>query len=353
MRIIHADSVNHALHDGAMHLARFGVPGDSRNGPVLVSPYPVVTVYNRPERRVLVCAERDANPFFHLFESIWMLAGRNDVAFPAKFVGAMKQYSDDDETLHGAYGHRWRNHFGYDQLQMLIAELRANPETRRAVLSMWDGNHRSDASDLHVAANGGKDVPCNTHAYFDTLGGKLNMTVLCRSNDIIFGAYGANAVHFSILLEFVAAAVGLPMGVYRQFSNNFHAYTDLYTRLFDEVGPTALARLAKASSSSDIYLNGSVKEITPLLQPEESATQFLMDCEAFCHHVIAETVTGQKFASEFFNYVVLPMFETWAAWKNKDYSEAKHLSLQIRADDWRIGAQEWLAIREARRNEEK
>lgn len=361
MRVINVYSVNHALNQGCFHLHGFGIESESRNGPVIVSPMPVMTIYNKPRNRVLINEDRDANPFFHLFESLWMLAGRNDVAFPATFVDSMKQYSDDGETLHGAYGHRWRHHFGYDQLEMVVSELKKDPNTRRAVLSMWDGNHRSSSSDLHVAAVGGKDVPCNTHAYFDTIDGKLNMTVCCRSNDMIFGAYGANAVHFSILLEYVAAATGLPLGVYRQFSNNFHAYTELYTRLFAGTMPkAALSELGKSVARSCPYaihssvaLDYRVPVLTPmsLMSSGESASEFLEDCEEFCRIVLSGSVTA--FKSSFFRHVVVPMFAVWQTWKNKEYSEAKHLTLQIRADDWRLAAQSWLSIREARRNEEK
>jgi hypothetical protein len=47
---------------------------------VLVSQTPVVTCYSAPTQRVLFSPMRDANPFFHLMEALWMLAGRDDVA---------------------------------------------------------------------------------------------------------------------------------------------------------------------------------------------------------------------------------------------------------------------------------
>ena len=50
------------------------------------------------------------------------------------------------------------------------------------------------------------------------------MTVCNRSNDMIWGAYGANAVHMSILMEYVAVAVNAPMGSYYQISDSFHIY---------------------------------------------------------------------------------------------------------------------------------
>lgn len=357
MRVIVANSVNEALATGLLHLNLFALEEPSRNGPVLVSRVPVMTLYAAPNRRVLINEHRDANPFFHLFESLWMLAGRNDLAFPATFVKDFGKFSDDGKTLWGAYGYRWRHYFGYDQLETIVEELKRDPTTRRAVLSMWDGGVFTTGQgingDLAQAMSGGKDVPCNTHAYFDTIGGKLNMTVCCRSNDIILGAYGANAVHFSVLLEYVAAATGLPMGMYRQFSNNFHAYTELYPAILP--GRSYLSTLATSVRLSDPYgrqghmamsFDNPVITPMPLVAAGEEAAEFLQDCEWFCDHF-----TENNFQTRFFSFVVCPMYQTWLAWKDGNYEDAKHLALQIRADDWRLAAQSWLSIREQRRQE--
>lgn len=344
---IGARSVNDALYQGLYHLSVFGLREESRNGDVLVSPMPVITTYEAPRNRVLLNSKRDANPFFHLFESLWMLAGRNDLAFPQKFVSTFGQFSDDGETLHGAYGYRWREYFGYDQLQFIIEELRADPNTRRCVLQMWDPN-----DDLHKAFQGGKDVPCNTAAYFDTIDGKLNMTVTCRSNDAVLGAAGANAVHFSILLEYMAAMTGIPMGEYRQFSNNYHLYTKLYPSL-PLPDKAAIQGLADSVNASCIYSTAgtlrsrdfTVKVNTPHLIHLGEEQCWHEDLQAFMDDFDVE-----DFETRFFKGVVGPMFQTWSAWKEKDFEEADHRTLSIRADDWRSAAQDWLNVRKERRN---
>ena len=50
----------------------------------------------------------------------------------------MEEYSDDGITLQGAYGFRWREHFGGDQLSVIIERLRNDNTDRRCVLQMWD-----------------------------------------------------------------------------------------------------------------------------------------------------------------------------------------------------------------------
>jgi hypothetical protein len=63
---------------------------------------PVMLHYERPTERVLFNKARDANPFFHLYEALWMLAGRNDVAPLAYYVKDMARFSDDGKTFNGA-----------------------------------------------------------------------------------------------------------------------------------------------------------------------------------------------------------------------------------------------------------
>ena len=98
--------------------------------------------------------------------------------------------------------------------------LRADPDSRRAVLQIWDAE-----ADLGVPS---KDIACNTQAMFKVRGGQLNMLVSNRSNDIVWGCYGANAVQFSMLLEYMAARIGVAPGTYRQVSDSFHAYHDTW-----------------------------------------------------------------------------------------------------------------------------
>jgi thymidylate synthase len=217
-------NVNEIYPEALWKMRLFGQVDSSRNGMVMRIPGPVVTTYKKPKERMLLDPVRDANPFFHIFEGVWMLAGRNDVGWISAFNHNIVQFSDDGIKFNGAYGHRWRNHFGYDQLNWIISHLRADDHSRRAVLQMFD-----PTTDSGWVAGGSKDIPCNTSVYFDVIHGKfdkkyLNMSVTNRSNDMIWGCYGANVVHMSMLQEYLADCLGIEVGTYTQFSNNFHIY---------------------------------------------------------------------------------------------------------------------------------
>lgn len=221
MHTITPTSPDEALYLSLHALAEYHVYSESRNGPVLRFPGLVVTEWKNPMQRISWSPVRDANPFLHYIEAFWMLAGRNDVALVAKLAANMQNYSDDGATLFGAYGYRWRKHFGQDQILKIINELKRDPTSRRCVLQMWDGD-----IELDRALGGGRDVCCNHAITFDPCDGVLNMTVSNRSNDLVWGAYGANVVHMSILHEYVAAQTGLQLGTYFQCSSNLHLYLE-------------------------------------------------------------------------------------------------------------------------------
>lgn len=360
MIVNNARTVSEALFNGLHIINLRGIVKPSRVGDVLVSKSPIMTTYVEPTNRVLFSPIRDANPFFHVMETLWMLAGRNDLPWLTRFNKKFEAYSDDGGlTQPGAYGYRWRNYFGHDQLMDVILELRQNLDSRRVVLAMWDGgaygtwaggvdaeHPHSQPGDSYAAQMGSADVPCNTHAYFDTIDGRLNMTVCCRSNDIIWGAYGANAVHFSFLLEFIASATNIPMGVYRQFSNNFHLYTNVVPK--EELMP--LARNVEASdrylmNEGPQYLNKEAVDPPLRKVPLMSGTleSFEEDLTAFFHENWDYDYT---YRNQFFTAVAVPMYNAHALYRTKDYDAAIEMAELIKAEDWRIACIEWLKRRQ-------
>jgi thymidylate synthase len=314
-------------------LVSLGVKRDSRNGPVLVFPTPVTTVYSNPEERVVFWAERDANPFFHFYESLWMLGGRNDVASLTRFVPRMKDFSDDEQVFHGAYGHRWRSHFNYDQLTKIIEHLKTNPDDRRQVLAMWDAH-----VDL-FAQEGKKDLPCNTQAMFSlSTGGCLDMLVTNRSNDIILGAYGANAVHFSYLQEYVARSLGVPVGTYYQVSNNFHCYLNNdYAKLQPLLNGMA--------TCPQPYDDERIKHV-PLINGTD---RFAWDDQLDSFLLYGKAEAGMDV---FFRKVADPIVKAHRVYKSsKDlgrFNAVHGLINNCKDTAWRKACQEWMLRREAR-----
>ena len=218
------DCPNKGLGRVMKALKEHGIETSSRNGPVRRFPEPVCLQYHDPQRRLLDNPIRDANPFFHLFETMWMFAGHNKVAPLDVYNSGMKQYSDDGITFAAPYGYRWRKKWG-DQIKRVVERLKANPEDRRILIQIWDPNE--------LFKDSGLDFACNQQVLFDTRPTKLNpagyfldMTVTNRSNDLIYGAMGSNLFHFSMLHEYISYHSGIPLGTYYQITKNLHLYLE-------------------------------------------------------------------------------------------------------------------------------
>lgn len=345
MITIQAYNVNDALWSGARMLREMGVARESRNGPVLVAPAPVSTVYLEPTQRVMLHPGRDANPFFHLVEALWMIAGRRDLATLTPYVKNMANFSDDGgKTQPGAYGYRWRRHFHRerDQLAWAIRRLKDDPNDRRVVIQMYDCEVDQDAAD-----DGGRDIPCNLMA-LPTIGvdGRLNLTVFNRSNDMVWGAYGANAVHFSVLQEYLAAMIGVPVGYYWQVSNNFHGYVSTLDKAGEE-WPWGDDKEHSGLKIPDPYGQGLIEPF-PMFA-DQSQEEVLEDIEMFLSDPARVGIR-----SPFLRKIACPMVMAHRAYtKNKKSTgilDALEILEQMPIDnDWRAGAALWLNNRAAAR----
>ena len=280
-----------------------GVEEGSRNGPVLTIPEPMLVKVLQPWNRVLFDERRCANPFFHAMEVIWMMAGRRDLDWIQQFNSRFSEYADEDGTLHGAYGHRWRGHFSHDQILAVCQMLHEQPTTRRAVIGMWD-----PAVDCNTDYN---DLPCNTHIYFRCVDGKLNMTVCNRSNDVVWGMTGANAVHMTCLHELIAHGAGLPMGSYNVMTNNAHLYTEVH------------AELLKFFHEPQRVM----WQPDPLLEPQEHIADFLDDCQAFVEGDFA------ALKPTWMSMTPQPMYYTYLS------NSCVH---KIKCPQWRTACVQWL-----------
>lgn len=355
MHVLEVNDVNEALPRGMMYLRDNGCTAPSRNGPVLVAPGPVATVYRDPIARVLFDPRRDINPFFHLFEALWIIAGRKDVAFLKVFNSKMADYSDNGVDFHAAYGYRLRRPM--DQISAAIEMLQQDPSSRRVVLQIWDYS-----LDLNTKS---KDLPCNDLIFLRVNGGNLDITVANRSNDVIWGAYGTNAVQFSVIQEYIAAHLGLKMGAYTQISNNYHAYTELpYWQEWYHASKNGGAGFGFGDGNPyrTSFLKGGVAPTylfldSPVVSEKDTKNMF----SAFD----SSNVSGGKnfewvdeiqeqggFSSFAFTTVVMPLLKAWAMHKSGKTVEAYEYlrTTQNQVYDWVFCATQWLKRRVEKKN---
>lgn len=314
---INAVNACDAFVEGIWKIRQYGSLEPSRNGSVWSIPEPVVLCVDVPEERVLTCPERNANPFFHLLETVWMFAGSRNVDFVAGINGRMREYANDG-IINGAYGHRWRYNFEVDQIVAVVDKLRRDPTTRQAVISMWDPNRDNE--------RGCRDYPCNTHIYFRVVDCKLQMTVCNRSNDFVWGMLGSNIVHMTYLQELIAHYAGLSMGRYFVMTNNLHLYHEKHNSLL-LYPPITCATYRNAKSH-------------PLISAREwrSLPDYLRACERF----IEDPSNIHAQAPDWIRGVVAPAWRAWQEYKNKNFASAGIITETIEAEDWRLACREWL-----------
>jgi thymidylate synthase len=178
--------------------------------------YTGVLLELRNPRARLSRTERKGTVFSCLGELMWYLAGSDELAFMTYYVPGYGEYSDDGQTVHGAYGPRLFGMHGVNQIENVAALLKANPNSRRAVIQLFD------ASDLTKRF---ADVPCTCTIQFLARDGDLQAVVYMRSNDAYLGL-PHDIFCFTMLQEMLARRLGLDVGVYKHCVGSLHMYDE-------------------------------------------------------------------------------------------------------------------------------
>lgn len=208
-------------------LARNVMNGDetgSRNGACRELTHVALSLKNPWRREILVDA-RKANLAAQIAETMWVLAGRNDIEFLSHYLPRAADFSDDGTTWRAGYGPRIRKWYSaagvnelyrpIDQLSEVIELLSRDPLSRRAVINIFD-----PAQDFVNS----KDIPCNNWISFTNRLGYLEMHVAIRSNDLMWGWSGINQFEWSVLQEIVAGMLGVRVGPIHYSIASLHIY---------------------------------------------------------------------------------------------------------------------------------
>lgn len=176
----------------------------------------------KPHRREILCPHRKPSIAAQVAETMWVLAGRDDIEWLGHYLPRAKDFSDDGLTWRAGYGKRLRSWpstnvpgFPHDQLAYVVNTLKANPESRQAVMSIWDPA---------IDSAPGKDIACNNWLSFISRNNRLDLMVAIRSNDAIWGWSGINAFEWSALLEVVAGLTRLQVGSLHFAVTSWHVY---------------------------------------------------------------------------------------------------------------------------------
>jgi len=130
----------------------------------------------------------------------WFMNGETNIQrFRDAGVKIWDAWADDNGNLGPVYGHQMRNFNdqNIDQMQMLIKNLIADPDSRRHIISLWNP----------VQLDQMRLPPCYLYFQFFVDGDNINMFVVQRSGDLFLGIPYDVAL-FSQILIYVANKTG-------------------------------------------------------------------------------------------------------------------------------------------------
>lgn len=143
-------------------------------------------------------------------------------------------WADDTGSIGKTYGYQLGKVAQYpegprDQVDHLIHLLKNNPMDRRMITTMWC------PEDLHEM----NLPPCVYETLWDVSDGKLNLTLIQRSGDLLAAAApgGWDCIQYAVLVHLLAQVCGYKPGKMVHLIHNFHIYdrhanitTDLLSR---------------------------------------------------------------------------------------------------------------------------
>lgn len=194
---------------------------ESRRGPTKELLHTAISI-NNPVQKWVTCKIPPVSIGYALAELIWILYGSDDSQTINYWNPVLPQFAGNYDKYPGAYGKRIMYRYGFNQLERVYETLKNHPESRQAVMMIWD-----PCSDLpqNNGTPNNNDIPCNICSMIKLREGKLEWTQVMRSNDLILGL-PYNIVQFTSFQEILASWLGVEVGTYNHISDSLHIYTD-------------------------------------------------------------------------------------------------------------------------------
>lgn len=206
-------SVNEAWEYWYNQLAMQNGSSASRDGAVTGEIINAVTVIDDPKDNLVTSPIRKLSHKYAIGELLWYLSGSNKLDAIANYSKAWNKLSDDGETVNSAYGYRIFEKFGFDQWEHVKGLLKADPNSRQAVIHIKEPNPEKT-----------KDLPCTVALQYFIRDGKLYATTYMRSNDIWLG-FPYDVFTFTCLQIKMAFELGVGIGSYTHIAGSLHLYS--------------------------------------------------------------------------------------------------------------------------------
>jgi thymidylate synthase len=160
--------------------------------------------------------------------------------------------TDTVKELGPVYGKQWRDCDGIDQIAEIIAQIKADPDSRRIILDSWN------VSEICQMAL----PPCHTLAQFYVAEGKLSCQLYQRSADMFLGV-PFNIASYSLLTHILASITGLKVGEFVWTGGDCHIYNNHMPQVLQQMSrkpaKAPILTMPEFSSLQDV-LNSSIED---------------------------------------------------------------------------------------------
>jgi thymidylate synthase len=183
-------------------------------------------------------------------ELLWFLQGSTNVRWlQERGVTIWDEWADAQGELGPVYGYQWRSwpapdgrHI--DQVSEVLRQIRANPDSRRLIVSAWNV---ADIPRMALA-------PCHAMFQFYVAEGKLSCQMYQRSADMFLGV-PFNIASYALLTMMVAQVTGLAPGEFVHTLGDAHLYLNHLEQADEQLSraPRALPVMRLDPSVKDLF----------------------------------------------------------------------------------------------------
>ncbi len=184
------------------------------------------------------------------YELLWFLRGESNVGWLREHgVTIWDEWADADGELGPIYGVQWRSWptpdgTQIDQISQVIDQIRANPDSRRLIVTAWNP---ADIPRMALA-------PCHALFQFSVADGRLSCQLYQRSADMFLGV-PFNIASYALLTHLIADQVGLAVGDFVWTGGDCHIYDNHLEQVAEQLSREAYPypRLAITTSRESIF----------------------------------------------------------------------------------------------------
>ena len=166
-----------------------------------------------------------------IHELLWFVSGDTNVRYlQDNGVRIWNEWADENGDLGPVYGAQWRSWptrdgDTIDQLGQVIEQIKANPESRRLIVTAWNP---ADVPEMALP-------PCHLLFQFYVANGKLSCQLYQRSADIFLGV-PFNIASYALLTMMIAQVCDLEPGEFVHTLGDAHLYHNHFDQAREQLG---------------------------------------------------------------------------------------------------------------------